>query len=411
LRRLTFRAYDFARRAWHAPFTSLDQKLTVILRELSRRIDELSEKSDHNLWTLSEKLDRCGVGINTAHSDIVAVAKRTELIQERAASLAKLVEFVPQHIGEVAHELTRVMEERFAAVAVQADRQTADVQKLAEAISDLSREVSRLANAQENANSAYRRPPVLLGGNNIFMTEVDGFIVGQPGEEWRMAAFHALRGVMEPGLVRRLQQLLRPGMTFVDVGANIGIMTLHAAARVAPNGKVYSFEPAPRTFAILKDNIQVNGLLETGLIELYPLAVSDVEGQASLSIYSDNSGHNTLFGQESDSRVHVSTVTLDSLLGHRRVDLVKIDAEGAEPLILRGMEQILHANPEIVILIEFAPSHLRRAGVEPAGFLEHLQSSGFAIRVVDDATGELREADFRQLAETFSVNLELTQTR
>jgi FkbM family methyltransferase len=188
-------------------------------------------------------------------------------------------------------------------------------------------------------------------------------------------------------------------------------MTLHAAVRVAPSGKVHSFEPAPRTFQILKDNVQVNGLRESGLIELYCAAVSDTVGEAKLSIYDDNSGHNTLFGRESDSRVAVNTVTLDSVLDHKRVDVVKIDAEGAEAMILRGMRNILDANPQVVVLMEFAPSHLRRAGVEPASFLAELQSAGFAIRVVDDATGQPHETDLPRLADVFSVNLELTRAQ
>ncbi|HWF46117.1 MAG TPA: FkbM family methyltransferase [Bryobacteraceae bacterium] len=380
-RRLAFKAYDFVRRAWHAPFLSLDQKLTLILRELSSRIDDLKEKSDRSLWTLSEKLDACGVGINASQHHAANIDDRLARIDERTAAL----------------------EERALLVSAQSESHNTALSGITACLSTLSAEVSRLA--------SHRQQPILLGGNNIFITELDGFIIGQPGEEWRMAAFHALRGVMEPGLVRRLQQLLQPGMTFVDIGANIGVMTLHAAVRVAPNGKVHSFEPAPRTFQILKDNIQVNGLLESGLIELHCAAVSDAVGVAKLSIYPDDSGHNTLFGSESDSRVAVNTITLDSLLAQARVDVVKIDAEGAEPMILRGMRNVLHANPQLVVLMEFAPTHLRRSGVAPATFLEELQSSGFVIRVIDDVTGEPRETDLPRLAEVFSVNLELTRNK
>jgi FkbM family methyltransferase len=380
LRKLAFKMSDFLRRAWHAPFVSLDQKLTLILRELSSRIDELKEKSDRSLWTLSEKLDACGVGINAAQQHIVDIANRLARIEERTAAI----------------------EERALLAAAQTESQNAALIGLTSGVSAVSAEVSRLA---------AHRQPVLLGGNNMFITELDGFIIGQPGEEWRMAAFHALRGVMEPGLVRRLQQLLQPGMTFVDVGANIGVITLQAAVRVAPNGKVYSFEPAPRIFQILKDNVQVNGLLESGLIDLHCAAVSDSVGEAKLSVYSDNSGHNTLFGAEGDSRILVHTVTLDSLLEDMRIDVIKIDAEGAEPMIMRGMRNILDANPQVVVLMEFAPTHLRRAGVEPAAFLAELQSSGFSIHVVDDATGQPRQTDLGRLPDSFSTNLELTRAK
>lgn len=381
VRHVAFKGYDFLRRAWHAPFVSLDQKLTLILRELSGRIDEVREKSDRSLWTLSEKLDACGLGIEANKNAIANLG-------ERCAAL----------------------EERNLLIASQMDAHGAALENLAGSISSLTREISQLADV-ENVLKAFRKPPLLLGGNDIFVTELDGFIIGQPGAEWRMAAFHALRGVMEPGVVRRLQQLLQPGMTFVDIGANIGVITLHAALRVAPNGKVHSFEPTPRTFQFLKDNIQVNGLLESGLIDLHCEAVSDTVGDAQLSIYSHNSGHNTLFGKDGDSRIAVHTVTLDSMPGCARIDVVKIDAEGAEPLILRGMQKTIEANPQIVVLIEFAPAHLRRAGVEPASFLKELNSTGFVIHVIDDATGDLLEPDPAHLVETISANLELTRAQ
>jgi FkbM family methyltransferase len=409
LRRLAFKAYDFLRRAWHAPFISLDQKLTLILRELSSRIDELKEKSDRSLWTLSEKLDACGVAINASQQHAANIDDRLARISEKLDACGVAINASQQHAANIDDRLARIdertaaLEERTLLVSVQSESHNTALSSMTAGFSALSAEVSRLA--------SYRRPPVLLGGNNMFITELDGFIIGQPGEEWRMAAFHALRGVMEPGLVRRLQELLQPGMVFVDIGANIGVMTLHAAVRVAPNGKVHSFEPTPRTFQILRDNIQVNGLLESGLIELHCAAVSDVVGEAKLSVYCDDSGHNTLFGSASDSRVAVNTVTLDSVLAHTRVDLVKIDAEGAEPLILRGMRNILDTNTQMVILLEFAPTNLRRAGVQPALFLEELQSAGFAIRVVDEANGQPREADLTRLAEVFSVNLELTRSK
>jgi FkbM family methyltransferase len=368
LRSLGSKGFDFLARAWHAPFVSLDQKLTLILRELANRIDSVSEKADQNLWTVSEKLDAYGVGI--AREEEHGVVMRAQVASNNEA------------------------------LAGIADR-----------ISAMSAEVSRLSAAYAAFRNDYRRTPLLLGGNNIFITELDGFVIAQPGEEWRMAAFHALRGVMEPGLVRRLQQLLKPGMTFVDVGANVGVVTLHAAVRVAPNGKVISFEPTPRTFEILKDNVQVNGFLESGMIDLRCAAVSDVVGEANLSVYAANSGHNTLFGVESDSRITVPTTTLDSALAHNSIDIVKIDVEGAEPLVLRGMRNTVDANRHIIILIEFAPAHLRRAGVEPSVFLEELRSSGFAIRIVDDATGNVSEPDLSQLVNAFSVNLELTRVQ
>jgi FkbM family methyltransferase len=254
-------------------------------------------------------------------------------------------------------------------------------------------------------------PPIVLAGNNVLVTEVDGFIVGLPGEEWRLAAYHAFRGVPEPGVARRFQSLIRPGMAVVDIGANVGMYTLYAARLLATRGKVYSFEPTPRTFQILKDNVQVNGFSELGIVELRQAAVSDSVGTAQFAVFADNCGHNTLFFDgDSVQQVSVSMVTLDHALdGETSIDIVKIDAEGAEPFILRGMRRILNRNPGIRILLEFAPVHLRRAGIDPHQFLAEISSLGFHIHRIHDESGELMETHGPDLMDVFSANLELAR--
>lgn len=257
----------------------------------------------------------------------------------------------------------------------------------------------------------HSHPPVLSAGDRVLVTEVDGFIVGVPGGEWRLAAHHAFRGVLEPGTTRVFRSLVKPGMVVVDVGANIGMYTLHAARLLGGQGKVYSFEPAPLTFEILKDNVQVNGFLELGVIELNQAAVTDKAGIAKLATFSNNSGHNTLFcGAEHRQWVEVRTVSLDQVLkALTHVDVVKIDAEGAEPLILRGMKETIARNPDIHILLEFAPEHLRRAGVEPGEFLGEISSLGFGVRRINEETGELMDTSRQDLDAVFSANLELAR--
>jgi FkbM family methyltransferase len=254
-------------------------------------------------------------------------------------------------------------------------------------------------------------PPILSAGDRVLVTEVDGFIVGVPGGEWRLAAHHAFRGVLEPGTTSVFRSLVKPGMVVVDVGANIGMYTLHAARLLGGQGKVYSFEPTPLTFEILKDNVQVNGFLELGVIELRQAAVTDKAGIAKLAIFSNNSGHNTLFwGAEHGQWTEVRTVSLDQVLkALTHVDVVKIDAEGAEPLILRGMKETIARNPDIHILLEFAPEHLRRAGVEPAEFLDEISSLGFGFRRISEETGELMDTSRQDLDAVFSANLQLAR--
>lgn len=252
----------------------------------------------------------------------------------------------------------------------------------------------------------------IVAGDNVVASEVEGFIVGVPGEEWRLAAYHTFRGVLEPGLTRRFRETLRPGMVVVDVGANIGMYTLIAARLIGSSGRVISFEPTPRTFAILKDNIQINGLLETGVVELHSIAIADRIGTARFGVYARNSGHNTLFPEGPDATViEVKTTTLDAALaGVPRVDVIKIDAEGAEPLIWAGMSATLARSPGVRVFVEFAPALLQRSGHDPAAFFDRLQSDGFRVHAVDDETGALRTRTYAQLRDLPSANLMLTRT-
>ncbi len=256
---------------------------------------------------------------------------------------------------------------------------------------------------------ATRSRQVVTCGNDVVVTEVDGFLLGVPAEDWRRAAFMTFRGWLEPGLARRLEETIRPGMTVVDVGAHVGYYSLLAARRVGPSGRVISFEPTPRIFRLLAENIQVNGFREAGTVSLHAAAVGETGGRGRLAVYPGNSGHNSLFpkaaGEES---VEVTVVGLDeALVDLPAANVVKIDAEGAEPFVLRGMRRLIGANPELQIFIEFAPEHLRRAGVDPLEFLDEIESMDLEFMRVDDKTGELSSISRTDLVGAFSVNLRL----
>jgi FkbM family methyltransferase len=184
---------------------------------------------------------------------------------------------------------------------------------------------------------------------------------------------------------------------------------LLAAKLLEGTGKIYSFEPTPRIYEILRDNVQVNSFLELGMVHLHQLAVTDSSGKARLSIFNNDSGHNTIFSYgKADDEIEVATTSLDEILAtEERVDIVKIDAEGAEPLIVRGMRQVIKRNPKIQILLEFAPVHLIRAGTSPLDLLDEFAAFGFDIRRIDDVNGHLLSVTPGELAKVFSANLRL----
>lgn len=154
-----------------------------------------------------------------------------------------------------------------------------------------------------------------------------------------------------------VRQALAPGAVFLDVGANHGLFTVLAAERVGAAGHVYAFEPSPREAASLRRNLALNQCTNVTVVEQ---AVSDRTGQARLAVAGDGGlnalAQNTHPEQVVEAWQAVSTITLDDYLagaGEPRVDLLKIDVEGAEALVLRGAERLLRRAQPPVLLCEF----------------------------------------------------------
>ena len=267
-------------------------------------------------------------------------------------------------------------------------------------LGDLTKELEALRSAV--------RPPVVVSPSGVIAVEVNGFLLGVPGEEWRLASGLAIWGTLERGLTRCFERLVKPGMTVVDIGASIGIYTLHAARLAGPNGTVFSFEPSPRVFPALQQNVITNGFAERHSVHCVQVAVTDRPGEWDLFFQLGLSGHSTLFPKRVAGELHapVPSAPLDDLVpAGTRVDVVKIDAEGSEPLIWRGMSRIIQESPGIVLLMEFAPSHLLRAGVDPATFLAELDKSGFQLQRVEPYNGEVQSVSRDFLSDCYSENL------
>lgn len=450
LQRLRGRALWLHRTLVLRPFELLEHKIDYLLHELGARSDQLSAKMDGyvsqlradvegaierglNLLERMEEAQRLGAqrgqtcadelraGLDWLRQREAALEQQVREHQERQAEITLALAELRSALGAFSAELRAGLDglgQRQTAVErqIQQHRElraemVLTLAELRNALSDFSAGTnSAVAELRQSLKSDLHRP-VIRAGNNALVTESEGFILGVPAEEWRLVAHLAFRGPLEPGLLRLFRSLIQPGMVVVDVGAHIGTYTLEAARLLAGHGKVYSFEPTPRTFAILRDNVQVNGFLESGNVVLCQAAVADRKGLATLGVYPENSGHNTLFaGSDCPASVEVPTIALDeALAAETHVDVVKIDAEGAEPLILRGMGRILTDNPGIRILMEFAPVHLKRAGFDPGAFVEEIQSMGFSIARVHDVTGERLPVAKEELVQAHSANLWLAR--
>lgn len=190
------------------------------------------------------------------------------------------------------------------------------------------------------------------------------------------------------------QNQLRPGMTIVDVGANLGLYSLLFSELTSPGGRVFSFEPSPALFAQFSENIRRNG---ADNILAHPWAVGARRAHMALQQDPFNSGNNRL--AENSRGVSVEVVPLDEIVGSVPVDWVKIDVQGWEPTVLAGMEKTITRNPELKIYFEFWPPGLRRAGFAPLNFLTSLNDQGFILRHPGQAH-PLGRKEFESLSKT-----------
>lgn len=175
---------------------------------------------------------------------------------------------------------------------------------------------------------------------------------------------------------RWLKTVVEPGMTVVDLGANIGTTALFLADLVGPQGKVYAFEPEPRNFSMLS-----RAVARRGNVVAVNAAVGDRTGTLDLYLSRDlNVDHHAYDDGKGRQRVEVPVWRLDDFFPPDVViGLLKSDIQGFETHALRGAQRLLAASPQVKLLLEYWPWGLRRAGSSAEEFLVLLGEFGFAV--------------------------------
>lgn len=176
-----------------------------------------------------------------------------------------------------------------------------------------------------------------------------------------------------------LMRALRPGDTFVDAGANEGMMTLLGSRLVGDRGQVISFEPNPKPGGILKRNLRRNAIAN---VELHDCGLGEEPGEMPLFVPDINTGEGSFTAPESDTAGEYVTCPIrvgDEVIGSRDPRLIKIDVEGFEGHVLKGLRGTLErAKP--VLCMEMVGRHLARDGQTPAGLCEWLGALGYEGR-------------------------------
>jgi len=188
-------------------------------------------------------------------------------------------------------------------------------------------------------------------------------------------------GLYDLAVSEVLARLIDPGDTVVDAGANVGYMTVLAAAAAGPTGRVVAFEPHPDLFAVLRQNVEMTaGRLPSATVDLHNAALGEAAGTAQLVLphyFSSNDGVGSLatVPTAGSNAIPVSVAILDEALGEARVGLMKLDVEGFELHVLHGGRQALDSGRIVHIVFE---DH----DVERSQVVRLLQSAGYQVFAV-----------------------------
>lgn len=233
-----------------------------------------------------------------------------------------------------------------------------------------------------------RRPPAqrasycYLGDHRAVAVTHRGHRIYLDTRDLGLTPHIALDGIWEREVEEVLLRLLRPGQTVAEVGSNMGYHSLAMAQAIGPDGRLHAFEANPDVLPLLRDTIVVNGYQDR--IALHPVAALDRAGEIAFA--SDpahiGSGH---WAAESDAehysrRRTVPAVPLDAALADvPALDLLRMDAEGSEPQVLRGAEQLLRRSPGLRIVTEWSPPMMAPRTALPE-FIAWLGGHGFVAR-------------------------------
>ena len=186
----------------------------------------------------------------------------------------------------------------------------------------------------------------------------------------------------EPHLSGFLRRTVKPGMTAIDIGANVGFHSMLMASLVGSDGRVLAFEPNTENCRLIILSAAENGFKH---IELFPIALADAPGALCFSPAIGSNGHLLPSGRETllhPNCIIVAAMRLDEIVGDRRIDFIKADVEGAEYRALSGATRII-ARDRPIITSEFSIEMLSRvSGIEGSDYLFWISSLGYCISVV-----------------------------
>jgi FkbM family methyltransferase len=237
----------------------------------------------------------------------------------------------------------------------------------------------------KNPDTAYINEP------NIVIKEIEENVRLFVDLSDLVIGLNIIRGSYERSELEIVRRVVQADQTVLDIGANIGLFSMIMAARVGPGGHVYAFEPMPMNADLLERSIVENHFTERVTLERVAVGAEPGEIQMMMPDYRLTSGgaHVYTSSMELPSHHTLSTVPLrhlDSYDLKHPVSFIKIDVEGAEPLVFRGAEKLLYSDRPI-ILSELQGQQLHKvSGCTATHFIEEMQTRGYICYPLENGT-------------------------
>jgi FkbM family methyltransferase len=222
-----------------------------------------------------------------------------------------------------------------------------------------------------------------------------------------IAPWFIATGFYETELTEHFGRILRKDDHCLDIGANFGYFTL-LFGRFCPEGRSIGIEADETLFKIARDNIHINGL--TANTSNYHAAICETEREMTLFRRIGRAGNTSIFkvhrdlldylGEAPSVEFSVQGISVDRFYQHfsGKLDIIKIDIEGAEPLAFAGAQSVIAANPDLQIVMEWSPGQIQAAGFDVGEFLGKLSGIGLRFFRLDPALTEMSSDEFLNIS-------------
>lgn len=189
-------------------------------------------------------------------------------------------------------------------------------------------------------------------------------------------------GFWEIWLTEAAARLIRPGMTAIDIGANLGYFSLLMSELVGETGSVHAIEPNPDIAHRLRRSLDINGFGARAMV--HEVALTDRDGEALLAIPpSAPGGAHLINNPAGGAGTGVRARTLDSIPALAEADFIKIDVEGFEYAVWTGMRELVKSRRPLTIVMEYNGDCHPGSGA----FLDEIAAAGFSVELLDHLRG------------------------